>query len=549
MNQILKTMTLILKRILHSSLLVVLVLAVPQCLFAQSESLSMSISPTLFEMSANPGQEWSSVIRVVNPNPHELSIYTDVVNFAPQGEAGQGVFIPLGEGIQAEQTLGSWISFTANEYTIRPEQTVEIPFTVTVPANAPPGGHYAAVLIGTRSLNTGSGSTVVETSQVITSLMFLSVSGEVIEKGSIREFQSEHGITEKPEMTFNLRFQNSGNVHVLPQGDIKIFNMWGQERGVIPVNRQTLFGNVLPDSIRKYSFSWSGEWSLADMGRYTAVATLAYGQGDRQFVSAETSFWIVPWKMLLLIIVSLCAFVVLLVFAVKAYIRKMLAMAGITPEIAERQQYKVLRTRRVSVVAPIEEGILDLRDRFQSSATATERLRSIGGFAMQYKLFLFVSLLVLSFVVILIWYIQNASVDERPYEVVIDGFDSDVAISSEQVQYDTLKEVRAVTVHEVGATVRDFPAIKIVNQSGVSGLAAELRLSLETQGYPISMLSNELNMSEENTVIVYAPEFDEEALELSGKIYGALTSAFPEISGTETPIIIYVGKDIQNAVQ
>lgn len=495
-------------------------------------------------MSANPGQEWSSVIRVTNPNQYELRIYTDVVNFAPQGEVGQGKFIPLKDS--DTETLGNWINFSTDEYSIRPEQTVEIPFTIKTPQNAPPGGHYAAILIGTRSLDTGGGATLVETSQVITSLVFLGVSGEVIEEGSIREFRSVKAIAEKPEMTFELRFQNSGNVHVLPQGDIKILNMWGQERGVIPVNRQTLFGNVLPDSIRKYTFSWSGEWSLADMGRYTAVATLAYGQEGRKFVSAETSFWVIPWKVLAIILISIAAFIGLLTLAVKAYVRKMLAMAGITPEIRDIQNARTTRTRKVSVVAPIEEGILDLRERFHTTDTLKEKFRTLFSFVFQYKFFFFTFALIFVFILATFWYVRTASISERPYQVVIDGFDSDVTISSEQVRYEALKQE---VPHSKEETVRNFPPIKIVNQSGMSGLAAELRLQLEEKGYPIGELTSKLGKSEANTVIVYAPEFDQEALELSGQVYGALTSAYPEATGTETPIIIYVGKDLQNAVQ
>lgn len=544
MNLNQKTMISTLKIIPSVSLLLLLLLVVPHLSLAQNESLSLSVSPSLFEMSANPGQTWSSVIRVTNPNPYELSIYTDVVNFEPQGEAGQGKFIPLSDTYA--ETLGNWIKFENSEYLLRPEQTVEIPFTIMTPPNAPPGGHYAAILIGTKSLNKGSGVTLVETSQVITSLVFLSVSGEVVEEGSIREFSTTQTVAEKPEMTFELRFQNTGNVHVLPQGEIKILNMWGQERGVIPVNRQTLFGNVLPNSIRKYTFSWSGEWSLADMGRYTAIATLAYGQNGRKFVSAETSFWVIPWKTLAVVIISILTFIGLLILAIKAYIRRILLMAGITPEIRNIQNSRTTRTHRVSIVAPIEEGILDLRARLHKSDTLTKRFSTVINFVVQYKLFFLTITLIVIFIVAMIWYVRTASISERPYQIVIDGLDSEVTISSEQVRYEALKNK---STDELNQMMRIFPPIKIVNQSGVAGLAAGLRLQLEKKGYPVVELTSELGKSEVNTVIVYAPEYDKEALELSSQVYGALTSAYSGASGTETPIIIYVGKDLQSAVQ
>ena len=73
----------------------------------------------------------------------------------------------------------------------------------------------------------------------------------------------------------------------------------GQERGIIPINQASQFGNVLPESIRKFTFTWKGEWSVSDIGRYTAMATLAYGSEERQFASAKTYFWVIPVKLLL----------------------------------------------------------------------------------------------------------------------------------------------------------------------------------------------------------------------------------------------------------
>ena len=55
----------------------------------------LSVSPTLFEMTANPEQTWSSNVRVINANPFPITVFTEVVNFAPAGDAGQGTLIPV----------------------------------------------------------------------------------------------------------------------------------------------------------------------------------------------------------------------------------------------------------------------------------------------------------------------------------------------------------------------------------------------------------------------------------------------------------------------
>jgi hypothetical protein len=509
------------------------------------DALSLSISPTLFEMSASPGQQWSSNLKIINTNPYELVVSADIVNFAPEGEGGQGEFIPVFTDESNGQTFAEWITTTDSTYTIPAEQTVQIPFSVTVPADAPPGGHFAAILIGTKSNSDNSNATKVATTQVVSSLVFLRVAGDIVESGNIREFTTESSVYESPEVKFNLRFENKGNVHVQPQGEIKILNMWGQERGIVPVNKRSLFGNVLPESIRKYVFTWSGDWSLADIGRYTAVATLAYGETEKQFTSSETRFWVIPWRALLAILLTLVTFIWLFTWLLKLYVRKMLLMAGVSPELQTLKKPKQQATRRISMVAPIGAGILDLRNRFSETANLSGRAKMLWHYVVQYKLFFIALVSIIVFLALVAWFILSAVTDERAYEVTIEGLGSNVELNSEQIKYNELLEDIDV---QTSAVQKDFPAIRIVNRSNVNGLAARLRYDLEVNGFSVAELSNEFGANERRTVIVFAPEYSEQALELSNFIGETLLSSFNEASGTEFPITIYVGSDVAETI-
>lgn len=510
-------------------------------------SLSLSVSPTLFEMTANPAQEWTSSVRIINSNPYEIVVYADAVNFTPQGVDGQPKFVPVSSEEQTGQTLAEWVILEKQVLVIPAEQTLEIPFTITVPEEASPGGHYAALMIGTKPPTEGDNVPLLQTSQVVTSLIFLRVTGDVIEDGRIREFRSLYSIAQKPEMSFELAFENKGNVHILPQGEIVITNMWGQERGIIPVNRQLLFGNVLPDQIRKYTFAWSGEWSLADIGRYKAVATLAYGVDSRKFSDMETAFWVIPWKILLTIILALFGFIAVFTWAIKLYIRKVLALAGVQqthdgiPHIS-RQKY-----RQASYAAPLEAGMLDLRGHWERTSSIKERVQMLGNFVFRYKVFFLVCVMFITLVGIIIWYIGSASESERAYDVTVGPQNQEITISSEEVKYQKLKD------QSTNGTAEEFEEdsleILIVNRSGISGLAVDLRLRLESEGYNITEIKNDLGVAEDNTVIVYDPAYAEEALLLSQKIFGALLSSFePTVEG-DVPITVYVGKDLENAVE
>ncbi len=314
-----------------SKILLLLFFFVP--VYAQAQdSITLSISPTLYDMSAEPGQEWRSNLKVINVNKFDLTVYAEVVNFAPQGEGGDGRFFPVDPTESDGSSLAEWFTITHEAIVIPREKTVEVPFSVKVPDNASPGGHFAAILVGTKPPETTPGQAKLQTAQVVTSLFFAKVAGDVIESGTIREFTTNKSIFSSPEATFTLRFENKGNVHLKPQGDIKIYNMWGEERGAIPINQYTNFGNVLPNSIRKFLLTWKGEWSASDIGRYTAVATLGYGTDEKQFTSSKTIFWVLPIKLLSAIIISWILFFVLVTWLVRVYVKQMLSMAGIGVE-------------------------------------------------------------------------------------------------------------------------------------------------------------------------------------------------------------------------
>ncbi len=409
------------------------------------ESQSLSVTPPLFQLSILPGDIWQSSIKVVNVNPYPLTIYTEVVNFSAMGENGQGRFLPLINETQDKATLAEWIEIPKGPYTIPAEQSTELTFFVEVPKDASPGGHYAAILITTDAPSTNDGKQIVQTSQTVTSLFFVRIEGDVEELGTIREFRAIDSFLPTPEAEFSLRFENKGNVHLQPRGDIVITNMWGTERGIIPINYQTHFGNVLPQSIRDFTFAWKSEFNITDIGRYKAVATLAYGQDGIKSVTSTTYFWVIPIKSTLITLAVLMAFIAVIVWMIKAYVRKMLTLAGVDVETLrddesaheENHQEEVVvkaSKRGVRAAAPIEHGVLDLRKRLSSVEESVDVIKTIIHFVVSYKVF-FISILVLvGIFVSAVIYIGRATEENQDYEVIIDENGSEMILKGEEIK-------------------------------------------------------------------------------------------------------------------
>ncbi len=288
-------------------------------------AITLTITPPFFELNVSPGEFWASSIKVVNTNPGDLPVYVTVMDFASVGEEGHGRFVPVSANGDASNSLASWIKLTGgSHFTVPKGQSRDISFSLQVPNDASPGGHYAAILVGTQPADPAQGSGL-KVSSYISSLFFVRVSGDVHEQGDIREFSTDSTFYSDPNAHFTVRFENKGNVHLHPEGNIAIHDMWGKQVGQILVNNDNEFGNVLPDSIRRYDFSWKGESGLSGLGRYTATVTLTYGDTSRQNVFRAVSFWVIPVWEVSGILGGSATLIFFIVFIVKWYVRRTLA--------------------------------------------------------------------------------------------------------------------------------------------------------------------------------------------------------------------------------
>ncbi len=394
------------------------------------ESQILSVTPPLFQLSVLPGDVWQSSVKVVNGNRYPMTVYAEVVNFQATGESGQGKFIPILEADPDRSTFASWIVIAPGPHVIDPEKSADISFFVDIPKDAAPGGHYAAILVTTQPSKDGNDALLMQTSQAVTTLFFLRVEGDVDENATIREFRTTKSLLQKPEAEFSLRFENKGNVHLQPKGDIVITNMWGAERGKIPVNYQTHFGNVLPRSIRDFKFTWSSDFKIADIGRYKAITTLAYGEQGIKSVTAVAYFWVIPIKATIITILVLISCIVCIAWMVRAYVRRMLILAGVDPDqkkshtdvvSAQLQIPSKTQNKKIAVSAPLTKGVLDLRTRLHASHETLSVISTIVSFVVHYKKF-FISVTILVCIFIgLVQYIGKATEDRDNFTVTVDS--------------------------------------------------------------------------------------------------------------------------------
>ena len=416
-------------------------------LFAH-DSLSVTVVPPLFQLTIGAGEAWNSTLKIVNNNSYDVTYYAELMDMEASGEEGRSKFIPMVQAADeaAGQTfaLARWIKLPVTSVLVHAGTSSDLPFSIEIPPTAEPGGHYAAILVGTQPGGLHATGTVLNVSSFVSSLFFVRIKGKVQESGRIREFLTSQQLYQTSNADFLLRFENLGNTHVRPQGSITIYNMWGRERGQVGINQDAegSFGNVLPKSVRRFEFSWKGAEDLFDVGLYSAVVTLAFGEDGKQNVSSKTYFWVVPIVPVLIGLFCIALFVGSLVWFVRRYVRRALLLEqkryGVVPISlpSTTPAPKVAVSLVGTLMEPVREGVVDLRSISKVARVATpvtipptieQSPSSVGQLLGKYKLFLlFVVVLILGAVGVWV-YFHTVLEPKRGFQI------TDVHIKAENV--------------------------------------------------------------------------------------------------------------------
>ena len=247
---------------------------------------AVGVSPVTFELTANPGDVIVNQLKVYNPSTDTvLGIKMEVEDIAPTGETGHVTVEPA----ETETySIARWVKTEPEEFTLGPREEKFVTFTITVPENVEPGGHYGVILAGTKGVTRPGavGATIVER---VGALVLLTTPGETKEELVVKDFTAPH-YSEYGPINFTVRFENKGTVHVKPVASITITNWLGKKVSEIQLPQR----NVLPDAVRKLEVSWNKKWLFA--GKYTATLTGNYGISHSSLSSAVITFWAFPWK-------------------------------------------------------------------------------------------------------------------------------------------------------------------------------------------------------------------------------------------------------------
>ncbi|NTU70066.1 hypothetical protein HGB13_04625 [bacterium] len=262
----------------------------------------LTVSPPLTELEVKPGERITKKIKVTNPVNEQVKVYPTALDFFAKGETGEPGFSKPSEDNKS-YSLASWITFSKSFLVLESQEVEEFEYTITVPPEGEPGGHYGVVFFASEAPKAEEDVSQVNISTMVGSLVLAKVPGYTVDNAKIETFSAPWFSFNAP-INFNTRLSNLGNVHFKPKGDITIKNIFGKEKEAIKFNDQN--GNVLPESIRRFENSWQPKTSLfSPLGKYTAELKLTYGDSKKE-ITAVLDFWIIPlWFIIACVVVLL----------------------------------------------------------------------------------------------------------------------------------------------------------------------------------------------------------------------------------------------------
>ena len=352
----------------YNKFLIVLGVAIFSLLSFSTKRNALALTqPTRVEIDGEPGKVLTGTLELYNEQEQDITFYLSYQNFEARGESGSPAFLDFdGTG------LASWIK-TAQSVTLKAKERIEFPYEIQIPQDTQPGSYLAAIFFGnTPAEATQAGQVTIGAKSG--TLLFLNLPGAEVKGAGVIEFGTENGkFFSYLPLNLYYRFSNDGAVKVMPSGNIDIKCLFGRTVGNLDANLSR--GNVLPNSIRRFVATWerlnqdnvtkkaeANEKELLKVGekvsffdavkiqlnnftfgKYTASLNLKYGENNS--VVKQTSFWVIPWQLLSLILLALILIILIFKGMMKRHNKKLIEK--IKKETLTSQQVTIAPTEKV----------------------------------------------------------------------------------------------------------------------------------------------------------------------------------------------------------
>jgi len=270
----------------------------------QNIAKGFSVNPFFQEVTLEKDQTESIFnVEIANNTENVAVLKLSVVDFGALDETGGVAFLGDSKNLTNKYGLVSWISLEKDGLVINPGEKQSVKVTIQNKESLRPGGHYAAILakLDAGENNSDSESSKVALNPSFSSLIFARKIGGEIYGLNLKDQDVTRGIVGLPA-SVRLRFQNTGNVHIVPRGLASLTDPLGREvaRGII--NQESAL--ILPETFRVFPTKMREIATAFIPGRYKLSVDYRY-DGSDNFTTEQQNIFVIPvidvWVILIII--------------------------------------------------------------------------------------------------------------------------------------------------------------------------------------------------------------------------------------------------------
>lgn len=255
-----------------------------------------------FGYRADPGATVRDSLDVTNRGGEALTLKVYAADaFTPQGGG-----IDLLRSDQKSVDAGTWITLSSDAITVQPQQTVTVPFTLTVPSTATPGDHSGGIVT---TLVTGSGQFAVE--RRLGSRVQIRVSGALAPKLDLSGVSVSYGTQLNPFSSSSARVTytvaNTGNVRLNAHSMITVDGPLGMLGRTVATED---LGELLPGNARHFEVKVPAAWAFFYLSATVRLEPFpsnpndSAAQFDLATVSASGATFALNWGHVILLFVA-----------------------------------------------------------------------------------------------------------------------------------------------------------------------------------------------------------------------------------------------------
>jgi len=303
---------------------------------APSDGFALQVAPSPLVATMKPGESRELELKIRNASTKAEKLKIEVRSFQYKNDGT----ISLDQAGRFYAT--DWVSFKEPTFTIQPGQWYTQTVKISLPKEVGFSYYFALLMTQTDQKPMASSGQKLTGSIAVFTLINID-RPDATRKIDVLSLKSDRGLYEYLPAALDIRFKNTGNTIVQPYGDVFIYagdDTTGTPVSTMKLNEQAAY--LLPDTQRTLQTSWdegfpayktttddSGnrhtnlifDWKKVGdfrFGKFTAKIVAVYNDGTRDVpIMREVTFWVIPWKAILILIAIIVGLVLLLRFYIK----------------------------------------------------------------------------------------------------------------------------------------------------------------------------------------------------------------------------------------